>query len=363
MRVSYDPQTFLRQRTGGISRLFVDLIREFDNDSSLNVEATLPLRFSNNFHLEQELPNRRIKSTPGWLPRGALYAPWWLNGKRIQGGAEIVHRTYYSPRFLGTRKQVKQAVTVYDMIPELFADSEYFTATHLAKKRYVQECDLVICISESTKQDMLSIYGDIGKNVVVIPLAVRPGFGELCEPLPQLPNEYLLYVGSRKGYKDFSLLPRALELLKSEGIEIPLVLVGPQLEVAEIKDFQNRGLGNSVMSLQLSDKDLRRAYAHCSLLVQTSRYEGFGLTPLEGMASGVPVVASNSSSMPEVGGDVVQYFKPGDADNLAKVLLQVLTDEILRADLASKGPLRASKFTTRNMAKSTSQAYFDLLNQ
>jgi len=154
MRVTYDAQTFLRQRTGGISRLFIDLVREFDAHESLGVQADLPFRRSNNFYASQTLPSRNIRSTPSWFPRQILYAPWWVNGSRVSSESDIVHRTYYSQRFLGVPKGVKQVTTIYDMIPELFADTDQFTATHLAKREYVQECDLVICISESTRRDM-----------------------------------------------------------------------------------------------------------------------------------------------------------------------------------------------------------------
>lgn len=361
MRVFYDAQTFLRQRTGGISRLFTDLIREFDSHPTLEVEPLLPLKLTNNLYLRNDLPHRGMKVTPSWLPRGALYAPWWLAGSRTKSSPEIVHRTYYSSRFLGVEPSVKQVVTVYDMIPELFADSEHFTATHLAKKQYVQECDLVICISESTREDMESIYGDLAKNVKVIPLAVRPEFGQPNDPLEFLPTEYLLYVGARKGYKDFALLPQAMERLMKQGLSIPIVVVGPELNAEERADFHSRGLSNLVIHARLSDVDLQRAYSHCSLLVQTSKYEGFGLTPLEGMASGVPVVAARSSSMPEVGGNVVQYFQAGNSEDLAIVIEKVLQDSALREKLSRQGKERAALFTPFEMATKTADAYFELL--
>ena len=362
MRVSYDPQTFLRQRSGGISRLFTDLIKEFDTDPSLGVEVSLPFKASNNVYLANELSGRGLKSMPNWIPRGALYAPWWVRGAKVHQGLEIVHRTYYSQRFLGAPKHVKQVVTIHDMIPELFADSEYFTATHLAKRNYVKECDLVICISESTRKDLKEIYGDLSNNTVVIHNSVDASFGQLSEPLDNLPVEYLLYVGARKGYKDFSLLPKALELLRDgERFEIPLVVVGPKFTAIEIEEIRNRGLLKSIINVQLSDEDLKRAYSHSALLVQTSRYEGFGLTPLEGMASGVPVIAANSSSMPEVGGDVVQYFNPGDHEDLARLLVSVLTNNSLRSDLGNRGRIRALEFTTHTMAMKTQQAYSHLL--
>ena len=361
MRVFYDPQTFLRQRTGGISRLFTDLIREFDQDPNLGVDAALAFRWSSNAYATRDLPSRRLRATPNWLPRGVVYAPWWVRGSRVPSGCDIVHRTYYSGRFLGVPAGVKQVTTVYDMIPELFAGTDQFTATHLQKRRYVEECDLVVCISESTRQDMVALYGDVARSVRVIPLAVQAGFGPDQERLAGLPSEYVMYVGARKGYKDFRLLPEALEVLRGQGNEVPLVIVGKPLTVEEEADISRRGLASSTTCVQLTDAELRRAYANSSLIVQTSRYEGFGLTPLEGMASGVPVVVANASSMPEVGGDIAQYFAPGDAEDLARVMLRALTDDVLRRELATRGPTRAAEFSTAQMARLTAEAYTDLL--
>ena len=357
MKVLYDAQTFLRQRAGGISRLFTDLIVEFDRDLALGVEPEVPFTWTPNTHASQALDYRGIRATPDWLPRGLTYVPWWIRGRTRASGLDLVHHTYYSERFLGDAKGPRRVSTVHDMIPELFAGTEGFTSGHLQKSRYVAESDLVICVSESTKSDMLAIYESVPGQIRVIPNAVRAGFSPEHEPLVGLPLEYLLYVGARAGYKDFALLPQALQVLGSAGIDIPLLVVGKPFTAAETVTLKEHGVIDRVIQRRLSDGDLKRAYANSSLVVQTSRYEGFGLTPLEGMASGVPVVVANASSMPEVGGDVAQYFTAGDAEDLARVIQRVLTDSALRRDLALRGPARARGFSTALMAQRTAEAY------
>lgn len=363
MQVIFDPQIFLRQRAGGISRLFSDLIREFDRLDHLGVNASLPFRTTNNSLLASALPHRALRTTPDWLPRSVLYAPWWIRGPWQRSQADIVHYTYYSRRFLGAPKGVLRVITIYDMIPELFSGTEGFTATHLAKREYVKSCDLVICISESTRRDMVEVYGDIARSTVVVPLAVQRDFRPGLPRISGLPSEYLLYVGKRDGYKDFSLLPDALELLRDEGFDVPLVVVGVPLSSAEKADLQRRRLQHSVIRVSLDDEQLRRAYANSSVLVQTSRYEGFGLTPLEGMASGVPVVVARTSAMPEVGGDVARYFEPGDAVSLSAAISDTLSDERRRVDTIDRGLERASRFSAEKMAERTAAAYLSVLEE
>lgn len=288
VRVRYDPQTFLRQRTGGISRLFTDLIASFDGDPSLGVEAELMFRWTNNTYAAEGLSHRGLRKTPDWMPREVLYAPWIIRGLPSSPGADLVHHTYYSRTFLRDVAPARRVCTVYDMIPERFAGSDQFTGSHLAKREYVMQSDLVICISESTRQDLENEYGGVPGTVVVVPSCVGPGFSPGHPPLDGLPSEYLLYVGGRKGYKDFGLLPQAVAQLAARGLEISAFVVGPQFTQSEFEQIKRLGVERLVHQISCSDQELKRAYANATALVQTSRYEGFGMTPLEGMASGTP---------------------------------------------------------------------------
>lgn len=356
-RVLYDPQTFLRQRVGGISKFFAELIRQFDDHPELEVEPVLRFHRTNNMHAEATLPYRGVSSSPAWLPRGVLYAPWWITGNRGERDVDVVHHTYYDRRFLTRSSSVARVVTVYDMIPELFAGTEHFTASHLAKREFVESADLVICISEATRDDMVATYGDGGGRVSVIPLAVQQGFQPDLDPLPSLPDEYVLYVGYRAGYKDFAVLPQALAALRAEGNTLPLVVVGKPFTSAEGAMLRSLGLEETTINLGLSDADLRRAYSNATVTVQTSRYEGFGLIPLEAMASGCPVIAAEAAAVPEVGADAIRYFTPGTVEELVEHLRDVITDSGLRAHMRSAGLLRATHFSPLRMAQRTAAAY------
>ena len=273
VKVMVDPQTFLRQRTGGISRLFTELVWEFDETPLLGVNVVLPIRRSNNRHAAEQLAYRGVTASPSWLPRGVLYAPWWVTGNRFRERVDIVHHTYYDGRFFKAPTGTRRVITIYDMIPEHFAGTDLSTSSHLKKREYVKAADLVICISEATRQDLLEAYGELEAQVVVIPLSVQKGFGRKHDPLPNLPSVYALYVGARAGYKDFSLLPKAMSRLKHSGMSLPLVVVGSPFTRAERALVHDLGLDASTFQVRLGDEELRRAYANATLLVQTSRYE------------------------------------------------------------------------------------------
>lgn len=272
-----------------------------------------------------------------------------------------MHHTYYDERFLVPLQGALRACTVYDMIPELFRGTRHYTGSHLAKRRFVEMADLIICISESTRRDLLEIYGEPRGKVVVVPAAVGSTFSPDQDRLAGLPDEYVLYVGGRDGYKDFRLLVDAVSQLSAEGSDIAVVVVGAPFTSDERQLFARLRVERQFVHAQLGDGGLRQALAHCTVLVQTSRYEGFGMTPLEAMASGRPTIVSNTSSMPEVGGDAAAYFDAGNAESLAQVLKGVLDDEGLRSVLSQRGLLRAQRFSTARMAEETAQAYRDVL--
>jgi len=282
---------------------------------------------------------------------------WWLLGNQFAQQTDLVHHTYYDKRFLSFYPRSLRVVTVYDMIPEKLVETSGFTGSHLDKFEYVRRSDLVICISESTRSDMFEIYGDIDAHSVVIPLAVGSGFKPGLPAIPGWPGEYLLYVGKRGGYKDFHILPEVLAELRAIGLEIPLVAVGQRFSRDEKSALRTHKVEDLVTCVRLDDTALKSAYANATAIVQTSSYEGFGLTPLEGMASGKPVVIAKSSSMPEVGGDVARYFRPGDSTSLAATLAEVLSDDAQRDYLGSQGILRAQEFTSQLLAERTAAAY------
>ena len=358
MRVAYDPQIFLRQRAGGVSRLFTELIREFDGDKGLGVNALLPFSTTNNALLTAALPERSFRTTPSWLPRGLLYAPWWVRGPRVGRHLDIVHHTYYGRRFLRAPGGSLQVTTIYDMIPELFPETRRRLDFLTVKKRYVEEADHIICVSESTRRDLGTVYRSLNAPITVVPSGVGPEFTPSAPRLPEWPRDYLLHVGHRRGYKGGETLFQAFSLVKDDHPDLMLMLAGGgPLTMDEKEELVDLQIERRTLQQQLPDSAMPSAYANARLFIFPSEYEGFGLPVLEAMASGTPVLLSNASSLPEVGGEAAEFFPTQDPDALAKQMSRLLADDTLRHDNIKQGLRRASHFSWIHSAERTADVY------
>ena len=208
----------------------------------------------------------------------------------------IWHSTYYTqPQ--GWRG--KQVVTVVDMIqekiPHLFADSVNDKLRE-RKKRCIKSAQAVICISETTRQDLLAIYDIPPEKTHVVYLAHAPGFRVQCgtpdaDLIPGA-EPYLLYVGGRDGYKNFRHLIQAFKIWKG-GQEVNLLVVGLPWSEEERRLIYELDLESRVrLESRVDDAFLCWLYNHAVAFIYPSLYEGFGIPLLEAMACGCPVIAS-----------------------------------------------------------------------
>ena len=357
VRVRYDDQIFTAQRRGGISRYFVELIREFTESPELGVQPQLGWRWIRNAHALEaglgrplwELGGSRAPTTFRWANR-------MINHRRPD--ADITHHTYYGAGYLSGSARPPMAVTVYDMTPELFPDLFPKGNPHSHKREYVRRAALVLCISESTRRDLLRVYGSVEAPAVVTHLGVSHRFARgALRPL-WCPDRYVLFLGNRGGYKDFRVAIESFAELAPKQRDTALVAVGGGAFSADEEALISRwGLRDQVVQRNASDEELPGVFGGTRAFVFPSRYEGFGLPTLEAMACGAPVVLANSSSHPEVGGDAALYFPPGDTSALAAQLNRLLSDDSLGLDLSEKGLSRAAQFTWRRTAVATSDAY------
>lgn len=346
IRVQFDDQIMRAQPRGGVSRYFVELVREFRDDAGLGVAVDVDWRSSRNEHAVAAglgLPAGRSRRR---LPS----LPW----RRI----DLIHPTWHHPDRRPPITGPPMVVTVVDMIPELLPELFPSGNPHFAKEAYVRQASAILCISESTRRDLLQVYGPLDADVEVVHLAAGSGFAPgQTYPRP-LGADYVLFVGSRGSYKDFGVAAEAFAAMRGELPGLELVAVGGgELTEDERANLRRLSIDGSVRRIDATDAELPGLYCGARAFVFPSRYEGFGLPTLEAMACGAPVILADSSSHPEVGGDAALYFAPGDAAALGAQLLRVLTDSELRRRLVALGLERSGGFTWRQTAIRTRDVY------
>lgn len=357
VRVAFDEQIFAIQRYGGISRVFAQLAREFEHDPGHGVQLQpIAAPVVNEYLLRDKVTARNLDVWRGthWSTTIARS----LARRRHRGPADIVHSSFYLPRMYRDYEGAKRIVTIHDMIPELFPGSRRRLDFMTMKHAYVQQADHVICVSESTRRDLQTIYPDIETPVSVVYSGVGEEFKPDVAPVPGLPGQYILHVGARLGYKDSPTLIRGFARLASEFPHLFLVLVGGgPLYKQEFHLVREFGVAERVLQVSLPDADMPHVYANAQAFIFPSRYEGFGLPVLEAMASGTPAILCDSSALPEVGGDAATYFRMGDPEDLARATREVLIDPSLRDKLIYEGRERARDFTWARTARSTAEVY------
>jgi glycosyltransferase involved in cell wall biosynthesis len=367
-RVVFDHQIFTLQQFGGVSRYFCELATRLHGlpgwaacvagGLHLNThlaEARVPHLA---VHLGMQLPLRaRIC---GAVNR--LVSPWLEYGAR----PSLLHRTYYGLSDRRRMGAVPVVVTVFDMIHELAAAGFRADDTTARDKRLaVRNADHVLCISHSTANDLVRLLDVPREKVSVTHLGYSAVFRQQAASARESPppRPYLLYVGQRGGYKNFAtaLAAYADSPMLREGFDL-VAFGGPPFSADELSAISALALRpDRVVRRTGPDQELAIAYRHASALIYPSRYEGFGIPPLEAMACGCPVVSANTSSLPEVVGTAALLFDPSDQDALRRAMETAVADGALRARLVADGLRQVQHFSWDRCARETAAVYRSLL--
>lgn len=307
------------------------------------------------------------------------YAPWnqiyfALHGKQLQG-IDLLHSPVSVSPLLISRK-TKMMVTMLDLSFKVFPTRMSAKAKlgilwwNLAWPRSLKCSSHIVAISENTKRDIMKFCGISEEKITVIypycSLRLPQGSSVALNTLRAryyLPERYILHVGVPTPHKKKNLesLIRAFHIVKKQnGITHKLVLVCPKGWVIEslMKEIFGLNLQDEVIFTGLvPDDDLALLYHAADVFVFPSLYEGFGYPPLEAMACGVPVVVSNSSSLPEVVGDAGLYIDPLNPKDIAEKILQVISSPELAEKLMLLGLKRAQQFSMERMAQKYLEVY------
>jgi glycosyltransferase involved in cell wall biosynthesis len=363
MKIVFDHQIFGWQKFGGISRYIFELSSNLASVSAQKVFVVCPLYINSYLSSGPAELNVMGVLTPkipkiGRILRLINWCIAWPIIRFLQ--PDIVHETYYSSQRI-TSKRAKVILTVYDMIHERFVDQfSAFDSTSKDKAVAVARADHIICISEQTRQDLINFLGVNPAKTSVVYL----GFSLTSSPSDTTKfnnhnRKFLLYVGTRGGYKNFDSLVKAFSESSSLKENFDLICFGGgAFSGKEISMIQQLNLDlNSVRQVSGSDDLLASFYRAASAFVYPSLYEGFGIPPLEAMSFDCPVVCSNVSSIPEVVGDAGLMFDPYDIQSIKRALESVLSDEVLRNDLMIRGRARIKQFSWERCAQETLQVY------
>ena len=238
---------------------------------------------------------------------------------------------------------------------------------NLALPLFSKRADHIIAVSEATRDDVIKTYGISPDKISVIPEAAAPRFTpqptktiQAVRQRYQLPDQYLLYVGTIEPRKNLERLLKAWEKLFQTKEVPPLVFVGSRGWLSEsfFNALEKSPFRNDVLLTgYVRDEDLPALYSAATAFVFPSLYEGFGLPPLEAMACGTPVICSNTSSLPGVVGDAALLCDPTDDLALEDALKRIVNDVDLRHKLSEQGLEQAAKFSWERTAKDTLAVY------
>jgi glycosyltransferase involved in cell wall biosynthesis len=286
---------------------------------------------------------------------------------------DVLHDTTGVTPFALGGSDARTVVTIHDVIPVRYPG----VSTRLDELVYrrwlpvmLPRVDHVVTVSECSRTDIANSYAVPVSRISAIPLAANARFRRSSveevtrvRQLLDLPERYLLLLGSVEARKNARRVFEALQALSDLGCTIPLVVTGElKWQFREVlESLEASGLRDSVhFTGYVEDSALPALYSGALALLFPSLYEGFGLPVLEAMACGAPVVCSMTTSLPEVAGDAALLVDPLDVGSIAGAIECLVRDDALRARLSAAGLRRAASFSWEKTARRTNLVYQSL---
>jgi glycosyltransferase involved in cell wall biosynthesis len=372
MKIGIDVRCLAEGRRTGVEEYTLNLL---ENIFMLNTRDEFILFFNSfrsseiDFSWLEKYPNVRLRKFN--FPNKILNLLfWYLNWPKIDkliGGVDV----FFMPNIIfgGVSKNVKLVSTIHDLsferYPETFSWQRRLWHTFINPRKICQHSDRIIAVSQSTKSDIVNLYK-------INPDKITVSYNGLAEKFHivdrndanlirvkekyNLPYKFILYLGTIEPRKNISAVTQAYAQLQkkassSDQTEIAkykLVIAGADGWLSE-KIFAEIAASNykdDIMVIKfVSEEDKEFVLNLASLFVYPSRFEGFGLPPLEAMACGVPVITSNNSSLPEVVGDAAIMIDPDKPTEIAQAMQEILTNSELREKLMARGLVQSKKFT------------------
>ena len=367
MKIVLDDEAFIVQQFGGVSRLFAELIKRMDIDPDIQLhfssfytenEYLLPLHKN---RIKPLLKNKRFP-TKGKLVRffSGLMSHPGINKIIQSGDHQIFHPTFYADYYLRALKQspqTKLVYTVHDLIHERMPDVPGNAWYAGVKEANIRLATHIIVVSEHTKQDLLELYPFVKPEQVTV---IHLGYSltQDAQQIVGLPSSYILYVGERRGYKNFNVLLQAFQEVNRLLPDVHLVCCGGlPFSASEIQEFNRLQLNQRIQRVSCSDAELKFVYQNALAFIFPSTYEGFGIPVLEAFGNGTPAILSRASSLPEVGGNAAVYFDPANRTELSEQIINVIQNKELKEHMRKEGFERLKSFSWDKHYQATKLVY------
>jgi glycosyltransferase involved in cell wall biosynthesis len=382
MNIGFDAKRAFHNSTGlgHYSRTLIRLLEEYypGNDYYL---------FNPKKSSRYQLAGERLHEiNPKRFPDAMLSAAWrssWVKKDLQRLKIDVYHGLSHEIP-IGIRKtSIKSVVTIHDLIPERYPEQYNPIDVKIYRRKFLYACreaDRIIAISEQTKEDIIAFYKIPPEKIDICYQSCSPVFSRMVEDQEKervrqrykLPPQFFLSVGSVVERKNLLNVCKAFFLLRNE-MDIPLVVIGDGGKYKQqVKDFiLQHDLEKKIIFLSeqkhdhqegfLSTPDLAVIYQMAIAMIYPSFFEGFGAPVLEALWSRLPVITSNVSCLPEVGGPGSYYVDPNSASEIAEAMQRVYTDPSLVASMKEKGIEHTKKFAPDIYARSVMEVYKSLV--
>lgn len=344
----------------GVSVYTSKLLTYYQQKADETTQFRVYLRAAPLRHMPEQNSYFKYEVVPGKIFWSQLFLPLSLNLTR---GIDVFFSpAHYAPRFC----PVPLVTTIHDIAyfyyPEEFLKKDLYKLQNWTKYS-IEKSKKIIAVSKTTKKDIIKFYHTPENKIEVVyngfekqsSSDITKVWENLVSKFEIRNSKFLLYVSTLQPRKNVPTLIKAYNKFKIDNPEYKLVIVGKKgwmvdKIMSEIEDQEN-----VIFTGFLSDEEVVALYQHAFCYILPSLYEGFGITILEAMSHGAPVITSYASSLPEVGGEAALYFEPNNIDDLLFNIKLLHNDKQLRKDMIEKGKERIKNFSWSTCASETLQ--------
>lgn len=371
LRIGYDAKRLFTNFTGlgNYSRTLLANLAQYHPEHAYFLYTPRVVKneetnaFLNSAMYNVQLPKRGL---------GSWWRSWGVRRELKRHHVDLYHGLSHEIPYQLSRISVKSVVTIHDLIfkhlPHHYARADRLI--YDLKFRYACErADHVVAISESTKRDIIYYYNIPAEKISVIYqscherymqelanktlLAVRKKY--------QLPEDYMLYVGSITERKNLMGIVQAMaELPKDQRLPLVAIGRGGSYKQKVVQYLKKQQLAKCVQFVAADFDDLPAIYQGSSLFLYPSLYEGFGIPILEALFSRVPVITSQTSSLPEAAGPGAALVDPANSSDIAQTILRILDNADYRQQLIDQGYQHAQQFRGEPLAQQMMELYQSL---